>query len=233
MSSLVKRPEVLWRDRLLVAALTSCLCTACANMSDREQAQAQGAGIGVVVGGVLGALLGGEDRGTGAAVGAAIGGMAGAAYGDAVSDRKERHAAAEDEMVASIAATEQALAQARTFNDSVLLDIARLQKDRQALRSKTASAEERSRALEADRRQVSGMIQRSERELSQLSTQIAAQQRWLDASASGSASNQGGGASDGHGLRRVRDGVAALRTERSRLEQALNQLRQIDRRRAY
>lgn len=231
MSSWVKKPEVLWRGRLLVAPLLACLCTACANMSDREQAQAQGAGIGVVVGGVLGALLGGEDRGTGAAVGAAIGGIAGAAYGDSVSDRKERRAAAEDELGASIAAAEQALAQARTFNDSVLQDIARLQKDRQALRSKTASAEERSRALEAERRQVSEMIQRSERELSQLSTQIAAQQRRLDASAS--ASNQGGGASDGDGLRRVRDGVAGLRTERSRLEQALSQLRQIDRRRAY
>jgi outer membrane protein OmpA-like peptidoglycan-associated protein len=70
-----------------VAALAATLALAgCANMSEREQGTAKGAGIGAAAGGVLGAVTGNSNS---AAKGAVIGGIAGAIGGNLWSKKME------------------------------------------------------------------------------------------------------------------------------------------------
>ncbi len=65
-------------------AATALLLGGCANMSEREQGTAKGAGIGAAGGAVLGAIMGGN-----AVRGAAIGGVLGAVGGNLWSKRME------------------------------------------------------------------------------------------------------------------------------------------------
>ena len=70
----------------MVAAMAAAavLVSGCADMSEREQATAKGAGIGAVAGAVLGSVSGGKAAG-----GAVIGGAIGAVAGNIWSKRQE------------------------------------------------------------------------------------------------------------------------------------------------
>ena len=59
----------------------------CANMSEREQGTAKGAGIGAVAGAVVGAATGGK-AGTGAVVGGALGAIAGNLWSKRMEDKR-------------------------------------------------------------------------------------------------------------------------------------------------
>ena len=73
--------------RTTLVSLAAALALAgCANMSEREQTTAKGAGIGAAAGAVLGAVTGNRDT---AAKGAVLGGIAGAIGGNLWSKKME------------------------------------------------------------------------------------------------------------------------------------------------
>ena len=74
------------RASALVALAAALALAGCANMSEREQGTAKGAGIGAAAGAVLGAVTGNSNS---AAKGAVIGGIAGAIGGNLWSKRME------------------------------------------------------------------------------------------------------------------------------------------------
>jgi outer membrane protein OmpA-like peptidoglycan-associated protein len=74
------------RARSLVALAAALALAGCANMSEREQGTAKGAGIGAAAGAVLGAVTGNSNS---AAKGAVIGGIAGAIGGNLWSKKME------------------------------------------------------------------------------------------------------------------------------------------------
>ncbi len=71
---------------LPVVLAASLSLAACANMSERQQDTAKGAGVGAVAGAVLGSIVGGRD---GAQTGALLGGAAGAVGGNIWSKKME------------------------------------------------------------------------------------------------------------------------------------------------
>ncbi len=77
------------RASVLALAVGASGLTGCANMSEREQATAKGAGIGAVAGAVLSSVTGGK-AGTGAVVGGAVGAVAGNLWSKRMEDK--RHA---------------------------------------------------------------------------------------------------------------------------------------------
>jgi outer membrane protein OmpA-like peptidoglycan-associated protein len=79
---ILRRPAV---SAVLIAAL---LATGCANMSEREQGTAKGAGIGALGGAVIGAVTG-NSAGTGAVVGGAVGAVAGNLWSKRMEDRRK------------------------------------------------------------------------------------------------------------------------------------------------
>jgi len=72
---------------LIGLATTSLLLAGCANMSERQQGTAAGAGIGAVAGAVLSKATGGK-AGTGAVVGGAVGAVAGNVWSKRQQDRR-------------------------------------------------------------------------------------------------------------------------------------------------
>jgi len=74
------------RGSTIVALAAGLALAGCANMSEREQGTAKGAGIGAAAGAVLGAVTGNSNS---AAKGAVIGGIAGAIGGNLWSKRME------------------------------------------------------------------------------------------------------------------------------------------------
>ena len=70
-----------------IAVAAALLMSACANMSEREQGTAKGAGIGAVAGAVIGSVTGGK-AGTGAVVGGALGAIAGNLWSKRMEDRR-------------------------------------------------------------------------------------------------------------------------------------------------
>ena len=68
-------------------AAAALLMSGCANMSEREQGTAKGAGIGAVAGAVVGAATGGK-AGTGAVVGGALGAIAGNLWSKRMEDKR-------------------------------------------------------------------------------------------------------------------------------------------------
>jgi len=75
------------RDSLCILACAALLVSACANMSEREQGTAKGAGIGAVAGAIIGSATGGK-AGTGAVVGGAIGAVAGNLWSKRMEDKR-------------------------------------------------------------------------------------------------------------------------------------------------
>jgi outer membrane protein OmpA-like peptidoglycan-associated protein len=75
--------------RLTIVGLAAAalLMSGCANMSEREQGTAKGAGIGAVAGAVVGAATGGK-AGTGAVVGGALGAIAGNLWSKRMEDKR-------------------------------------------------------------------------------------------------------------------------------------------------
>ena len=71
---------------IVVAALVAT--TGCANMSEREQGTAKGAGIGALGGAVIGVVTGGK-AGTGAVIGGAVGAVAGNLWSKRMEDRRK------------------------------------------------------------------------------------------------------------------------------------------------
>jgi outer membrane protein OmpA-like peptidoglycan-associated protein len=69
-------------------AATALLLGGCANMSEREQGTAKGAGIGAAGGAVLGAMTGGNAV-RGAAIGGVLGAVAGNLWSKRMEDRKQ------------------------------------------------------------------------------------------------------------------------------------------------
>ena len=70
------------------AVVIAVLLAGCANMSEREQGTAKGAGIGALGGAVLGAVTG-NSAGTGAVVGGAVGAVAGNLWSKRMEDRRK------------------------------------------------------------------------------------------------------------------------------------------------
>ena len=82
----IQQRPIAWS--IVVGALA---VSGCANMSEREQGTAKGAGIGAAAGAVIGAATGGGASrvGTGAAAGAAIGAVAGNLWSKRMEDRRQ------------------------------------------------------------------------------------------------------------------------------------------------
>ena len=75
------------RAALLGVMVSTALFAGCANMSERQQGTAAGAGIGAVAGAVISSATGGR-AGTGAAVGGALGAVAGNIWSKRMEDRR-------------------------------------------------------------------------------------------------------------------------------------------------
>lgn len=75
------------RFALTALAASAVLLSGCANMSERQQGTAAGAGIGAVAGAVLGSATGGR-AGTGAVVGGALGAVVGNIWSKRMEDRR-------------------------------------------------------------------------------------------------------------------------------------------------
>jgi outer membrane protein OmpA-like peptidoglycan-associated protein len=77
-----------------VLVLTSlALVSGCANMSERQQGTAQGAGIGAIAGAVISSATGGK-AGTGAVIGGALGAVAGNVWSKRMEDKRKAMEAA-------------------------------------------------------------------------------------------------------------------------------------------
>jgi len=76
-----------WRAGAAGVAALALLTSGCANMSEREQGTAKGAGIGAIAGAVIGSATGGK-AGTGAVVGGALGAIAGNLWSKRMEDRR-------------------------------------------------------------------------------------------------------------------------------------------------
>ncbi len=75
------------RGALCAIATAALLATGCANMSEREQGTAKGAGIGAAAGAVLSGITGG-NLGTGAVIGGVVGGVGGNLWSKRMEDRR-------------------------------------------------------------------------------------------------------------------------------------------------
>jgi outer membrane protein OmpA-like peptidoglycan-associated protein len=69
------------------------LVSGCANMSERQQGTAQGAGIGAIAGAVISSATGGK-AGTGAVIGGALGAVAGNVWSKRMEDKRKAMEAA-------------------------------------------------------------------------------------------------------------------------------------------
>ena len=76
------------RSTFCALAAATVMATGCANLSEREQGTAKGAGIGAAAGAVIGAVTGGRV-GTGAVVGGAVGAVAGNLWSKRMEDRRQ------------------------------------------------------------------------------------------------------------------------------------------------
>ena len=86
---MIERPNTRPNSHFTIVGLAAAalLMTGCANMSEREQGTAKGAGIGAVAGAVVGAATGGK-AGTGAVVGGALGAIAGNLWSKRMEDKR-------------------------------------------------------------------------------------------------------------------------------------------------
>ena len=86
---MIQRPNTRPNSHFTIVGLAAAalLMTGCANMSEREQGTAKGAGIGAVAGAVVGAATGGK-AGTGAVVGGALGAIAGNLWSKRMEDKR-------------------------------------------------------------------------------------------------------------------------------------------------
>ena len=75
------------RTKLGAVLAATVLMAGCANMSEREQGTAKGAGIGALVGAVLSSATGG-NAGTGAVIGGALGAVGGNVWSKRQEDRR-------------------------------------------------------------------------------------------------------------------------------------------------
>lgn len=75
------------RTKVGVVLAAALLMAGCANMSEREQGTAKGAGIGALVGAVLSSATGGS-AGTGAVIGGALGAVGGNVWSKRQEDRR-------------------------------------------------------------------------------------------------------------------------------------------------
>ena len=75
------------RSGILSISAAAVLISGCANMSEREQGTAKGAGIGAVAGAVLSSVTGG-NAGTGAVIGGALGAVGGNLWSKRMEDRR-------------------------------------------------------------------------------------------------------------------------------------------------
>ncbi|MEO7338676.1 MAG: OmpA family protein [Caldimonas sp.] len=80
-------PSTFRTARITALALATLAATGCANMSEREQGTARGAGIGAAAGAVLSGVTGGRV-GTGAVLGGAVGAVAGNLWSKRMEDRR-------------------------------------------------------------------------------------------------------------------------------------------------
>ncbi len=86
---MIQRPNTRPNSHFTIVGLAAAalLMGGCANMSEREQGTAKGAGIGAVAGAVVGAATGGK-AGTGAVVGGALGAIAGNLWSKRMEDKR-------------------------------------------------------------------------------------------------------------------------------------------------
>lgn len=85
-TSLISRSPRLLRSALALATV-AVLASGCANMSEREQGTAKGAGIGAVAGAVIGSATGGS-AGQSALIGGALGALAGNLWSKNLEDKR-------------------------------------------------------------------------------------------------------------------------------------------------
>lgn len=81
------------RHGVLALVAVSLLASGCANMSEREQGTAKGAGIGAVAGAVIGGATGG-NAGRSAVIGGALGAVAGNLWSKRMEDKRKAMAEA-------------------------------------------------------------------------------------------------------------------------------------------
>ncbi len=115
-------------------ALVSLALNNCANMTDRQVTQAQGAGFGAAGGAALGAIIGAatgnsSDALAGALIGGAAGSLAGLAYGTHVANQKAKYASAEAWLDACIADAKSKQSAAVAYNKRLNNELARLQRE--------------------------------------------------------------------------------------------------------
>jgi hypothetical protein len=173
------------RQRLLSLGLLSIFIVGCANMTDRQKTQAQGAGVGTLAGAAVGASLGaifGGERG--AAIGAAVGGgaglLAGTAFGTHVANQKEKFAREEDYLDAVITSARQVNNEAKQYNVSLANEINTLDAKTTQLVKQYNQKRMSKKVLEDNKRIVTQKLAEADAQLRKVKNELSNQSKVLN-----------------------------------------------------
>ena len=201
----------------------------CGCATDAQRTRTQGTTAGAVLGALIGAAITGDA--SGAAAGAALGGGAGALVGNQVALKKERYAKREDALRASAAKAQQLAQQTRAQNEQLTVDVARLERTIQDLRTRKISAQERRQQTLNSQRELAALLNGVEQRLPQVRAEIARQQVVMEAEAQIARDTREPSPEDG--MRLVASSLRDLEMGARALERARAQLQLIDSKRAY
>lgn len=184
--------------------------TRCANTSDGQLAQGQGAAIGAGVGALAGNLIGGDTQGT--LIGAGIGSALGFAYGSHVANKKADYRNTEDWLDACIVQAEGKRKEAVAYNDRLNRELTRLRREVAA-----AKAANDRKKLASLNRQIG-----SERAAAQKQSAAFSKEAQVNRSAIKEAGGEGG--SKLSSLRSTTSGIETQVSKMNKTEQSLASL---------
>jgi chromosome segregation ATPase len=173
----------------------------CANMSDTELTQAQGAGLGALLGAGIGAAVGGKQ---GAAIGAVTGAGLGYFAGYQIAQRKASYASTEQAIEEEIAWNQQFTQEVRLTNQELERSIQTHEREIAALRAQRLSYQQKQAALSGQKQSLQRQVADAQQKLNVVERELAE---------SGQRYNQYGGNSS-----QWRNEIARLESEKQTLE---------------
>jgi uncharacterized protein YcfJ len=191
---------------------------------------ATGAATGAAVGAVAGAIAG--DAGTGALVGAGVGGVvggiAGYFYGDSVVTKKETYAKNESKLQLAMADIDKNTEVTKEYNSQLAEEISNLQEIYKSLESEEDERVALKEKLQQQKSKNSQLLAKSEKHLSVLKTKTVQYKKLI---AKEEKRKQSG--NDKQLIASVKTSLVSFNSEQQTLQNYINQLKQIDRRRVY
>lgn len=200
----------------------SFILASCANISDREQAQAEGALVGCGIGSIIGNLLGKDTKST--IAGCVAGGIAGAAYGDHVASKKASYADQESYLNDVIAAANVVTKDAEAYNQRISVQIKQLESQEKVLSQAIAEQKTLKRELKTFETELTLAKTETEKQLQRVNNEIEIQNRVITSEKETASPKL---------MTVAASGVSDLEIQQRALTQALAQLENIDSRRAY